>query len=125
MEERKTHDNLSQWKGEYSESKFHRTIKKVAKTAGQRVVYYAMVLYYTLKSSDVSVANKSIIMGALGYLILPTDLIPDFIPLLGFTDDLTALLACYNTIKISLTPEIKLQAERKVCELFGVCDVKE
>ena len=55
---------------------------------------------------------------ALGYLILPLDLIPDTIPVIGFTDDLTALTTAYEIVKSSITPEIEARAKAKADELF-------
>lgn len=47
-----------------------------------------------LKDENTPGKHKMIIIGALGYFILPVDLIPDFIPVAGFTDDAAALIAC-------------------------------
>lgn len=41
---------------------------------------------------------KAVIIGALAYFILPTDAIPDFLPLVGFTDDAAALTAAIGMI---------------------------
>lgn len=43
--------------------------------------------------------RSAIIIGALGYFILPLDFIPDAIPVLGFSDDLAALVAAYGYVK--------------------------
>ena len=75
-----------------------------------------MVLYCVLRCPDVPLCNRSVILGALGYFILPLDLIPDLIPALGFTDDIAALTLAYKAIQSSITPEIKARAEAKVKE---------
>ena len=68
---------------------------------------------------------KAVIAGALGYFILPIDLIPDFIPIAGYTDDLAALVwGVYCVIK-SITPEVKAQAAAKLHEWFGQFDDHE
>jgi uncharacterized membrane protein YkvA (DUF1232 family) len=95
----------------------------VAKKAGAKVVYCALLLYYVLKSSSVPTEDKLIIIGALGYFILPLDLIADFIPIAGYTDDLAALIACYKAVKNNITPEIKQQAQNKYSEWFDNSDV--
>ena len=59
------------------------------------------------------------IIGALGYLILPTDLIPDLLPAVGYADDLSALIAVFNRVKINITDEIKEKARQKTIELMG------
>lgn len=111
-------DTIKQYQDEYSESGFWHKIRKMARHAGIRVVYCAMLLYYVLKSPKVSWEQKSIILGALGYFILPIDLIPDFIPIAGFTDDLSALLAAYAATKSCITPTIRAQAKQQAYRWF-------
>ncbi|MGM9748166.1 MAG: YkvA family protein [Candidatus Cryptobacteroides sp.] len=55
----------------------------------------------------------------MGYFILPTDLIPDLIPVLGFTDDVAALTLAYKAIQASVTPEIDAKAKEKIAEWFN------
>lgn len=113
-----SNEELKKYQSVFSEPKFWDKLKKVAKSAGKKVVKMALLLYYVMQSPDVPIAQKTIIIGALGYLILPVDLIPDFIPILGFTDDATALAAALKTIKSSITPEIEAKAKAKADKLF-------
>ena len=109
---------LEKYQSKYSESKFWSKIKTIIKNAGKDLLYLALLLYYVLQSDDVSLRHKATIIGALGYLILPLDLIPDTIPVIGFTDDLTALTTAYEIVKSSITPEIEARAKAKADELF-------
>ena len=111
-------DNIEQYQGNYSESGFWDKVKKVAGKAGAKVIYVALILYYELTDPNVSPKEKAIIIGALGYFILPLDLVPDAIPVLGFTDDLAALMAAYTYVKGHLTPEVKFKAKSKLREWF-------
>ncbi|MFN9629496.1 MAG: YkvA family protein [Cyanobacteriota bacterium] len=54
------------------------------------------------------------VLAALTYLVLPTDLIPDFIPAAGFGDDMVALTALLGLCSRHITPQIKLRAQRKL-----------
>jgi uncharacterized membrane protein YkvA (DUF1232 family) len=83
-----------------------------------------LLLYYVLKSPSVSRGDKSKIYGALGYFILPLDLLPDFIPMAGYADDLSAVLWALHTVWKNITPEIKAQAAAKTREWFGDFDQK-
>ena len=62
--------------------------------------------------------HKMIIIGALGYFILPIDLIPDFIPIVGFSDDAAAIVACLKTASDNVTPEIKRKSLNKLHDWF-------
>ena len=115
-------DNIEKYQGNYSESGFWNKVKKVALKAGAKVIYVALILYYELADPNVSPKEKAIIIGALGYFILPLDLIPDAIPVLGFSDDLAALVAAYGYVKGHLTPEVKRRARKKLCEWFDIDD---
>lgn len=53
-------------------------------------------------------------LAALTYLVLPLDLIPDFIPAVGFGDDMVALTALVGLCARHITPQIKARAERKL-----------
>ena len=110
----------AEYQSEYSDSKFWNKIKELAKKAGSEVVYLALLLYYVLKSPDVPVEQKLIIIGALGYLICPLDLIPDFIPVAGYSDDAAALIAAVKMVHDSITPEIEEQARSKANSLFNL-----
>lgn len=107
----------------FSDSEFWNKLRTVAVKAGAAVVYPALVLYYVLKSDKVSLRYKLYIMGALGYLILPTDLLPDFIPFFGYADDAAAIIAAYKLVSDSVTPDIKEKAKAKSLKWFGLADV--
>ena len=72
-----------------------------------------------MKSSDVPITVKATIAGTLGYLILPMDLVSDFIPVVGYADDTTALVTVVRKCKEYITPEIENQATAKLDELLG------
>ena len=110
---------------QYEENAFWEKIKKFGRKAGFKVCYAALLLYYVLRSPDTSSKDRAKILGALGYFILPIDLIPDFIPIAGYTDDLAALVwGVYCVIK-GITPEVKASAAVKLHEWFGDFDESE
>ena len=117
--------NIEKYQDRYNEQDFIAKVTKAAKKAGIKVVYLALILYYVLKSPKVKMADKGKIWGALGYFILPIDLIPDFVPIAGYTDDLAALLWAFYSVAKNVTPEIESQARRKLHEWFGDYDEKE
>ena len=58
------------------------------------------------------------LMAALAYLIMPFDLFPDFMPLVGFSDDFVALTAVLSIWGKYMTPSIRARAETKLNKLF-------
>ena len=67
-----------------------------------------------LKDNSSNPFNIVVIVAALGYFILPTDLLADIIPVLGFTDDIAFLSFAVSTVSSFLTPEIKKKAMQKL-----------
>ncbi|MBR1803733.1 MAG: DUF1232 domain-containing protein [Muribaculaceae bacterium] len=106
----------------FNDPEMWEKLKNVAKKAGIKVVYSALVLYYLSRDPNVPKTEKLKIYGALGYFILPTDLIPDTILALGFTDDLAALAWALYSVSANITPEVEQQAEAKLREWFGDFD---
>ena len=103
----------------YSEEGFKSKMKRIGKKMGGKLLYNVYVLYCVLKSRDVPVRVKAEIIGALGYVLVPLDLIPDFIPVAGFSDDLAAVAFAVHSARGQITPEIQQQAENKVHQLIG------
>ena len=58
------------------------------------------------------------LMAALAYLIMPFDLFPDFMPVVGFSDDFVALTAVLSIWSKYMTPSIRARAEKKLNKLF-------
>ncbi|MBQ8070979.1 MAG: DUF1232 domain-containing protein [Bacteroidales bacterium] len=118
-------EDLTKYEKHYSDNEFWKKLKVVARKAGLKVVYAALLLVYVVKSPLTSKKDKGKILGALGYFILPIDVIPDWIPVAGYTDDLAALTWAIYSVAKNVTPEVKQQAKAKLKELFGEYDEKD
>ncbi|MFJ7726800.1 YkvA family protein [Neobacillus sp. NPDC097160] len=103
----------------FSDEKFWNKLKKFGKKAGSSVVYAVLLLYFTLQKPEVPVKAKTIIIGALGYFILPFDLIPDFAVGVGYTDDLGALGVALFQVAMYIDDDIKNKAKEKLKDWFG------
>ncbi|KGP72734.1 YkvA family protein [Pontibacillus yanchengensis] len=103
----------------FSKEKFWSKLQLFAKKAGHSVVYAALLLYFTLQKDDLPVWVRTTIIGALGYFILPFDLIPDFAAGVGFTDDLGALGAALLQVAMYIDEEVKMKAKEKLQIWFG------
>jgi uncharacterized membrane protein YkvA (DUF1232 family) len=103
----------------YSESRFWDKLKRYAKAAGSEVIEKALWLYYASQRPETPVWARSVIFGALAYFILPTDAIPDLIPLVGYSDDLGALAAAIGMVSLYISDDVKEKTRRKMSEWFG------
>ena len=109
----------------FSASDFADKSAKIAQRAGAKLVYAALILYYTLQSEKVSKADKALIIGALGYLISPLDAIPDAIPIVGLTDDVGVLIYVLRKVWVNVEPEIKDRAKERLTKWFDEDEMKE
>lgn len=108
----------------FTSGEFLEKISKIAKRAGAKLVYVSLILYYTLQSDKVSIKDKAIIVGALGYLISPLDVVPDAIPIIGLGDDLAVLLYVLNKVG-NVSEEIKEKAKAKLVKWFDDDEMEE
>ena len=109
----------------YSEEGLWNKIKKYSKKAGSSVVYAVLLLYFVMKKEEVPKKEKALILGALGYFILPFDLIPDVILGVGYVDDLGALIAALVRVSMYIDADIKKQAKDKLQDWFGDADTSD
>ncbi|MBP5776081.1 MAG: DUF1232 domain-containing protein [Prevotella sp.] len=109
----------------FSQSEFVEKISRIAKRAGAKLVYAALILYYTLQSDHVSKTDKAIIIGALGYMISPLDVIPDAIPIAGLTDDFAVLMYVLKKVWTDIDPSIVEQAKEKLSKWFDTEEIDE
>jgi len=74
----------------------------------------ALALYYALKDPRVPFFAKTIIIFVVGYALSPVDLIPDFVPVLGYLDDLI-IVPLGIALALKMIPkEILVECREKV-----------
>lgn len=117
--------DFMQYSNKFSKGEFLEKISRVAKRAGAKLVYSALILYYTLQSDQVSVKDKAIIIGALGYLISPLDVVPDAIPIVGLGDDLSVLVYVLQKVWGDVSDDIKQKAKEKLSKWFDDDEILE
>lgn len=110
--------NENQLSQEYSDERFWLKLKNYAVKAGKDVITKALTIYCTLQDKDTPKWAKSIIIGALGYFILPMDAIPDWLPGGGFADDYGALAAAIGMVAMHIKPEHAEKAQQMLNKLF-------
>jgi len=117
--------DFMKYSNKFTQKDFVEKISRIAKRAGSKLVYAALILYYTLQSDKVSKADKAIIIGALGYMISPLDVIPDAIPIAGLTDDLAVLLYVLKKVWSGIDPEIIAKARERLSKWFDEEEINE
>lgn len=103
----------------YRKSSFWAKIKRYATSAGREVIEKALTLYYCSVDPDTPAWAKTVIIGALGYFIVPLDAIPDVIPIAGYGDDLSGLASALAVVAVHVKPEHKKKAREKLTVWFG------
>ena len=115
--------DFMKYKDTFSTTGFVEKISRIAKRAGVKLVYVALLLYYTLESDKVSIKDKAIIIGALGYLISPLDVVPDAIPIAGLGDDLAVLIYVLHKVWGDVSEEVKNKARAKLSMWFDTDEI--
>ena len=70
-------------------------------------------LYYAYRDPGTGILPKMILVFTLGYALSPIDLIPDFIPVIGYLDDLI-MIPVLIKLSIKLIPEeVMLRSREK------------
>jgi len=71
-----------------------------------------LAIYYAYQNPGTGILPKIIIFITLGYALSPIDLIPDFIPVLGYLDDLIIIPALIS-LSLKLIPKKIMDASRE------------
>ncbi|MCY7009177.1 DUF1232 domain-containing protein [Fusobacterium simiae] len=104
----------------FTDGKFWEKMKEVAKKIGLKTTSYALILYYVLKKDEVPLTDKMLITGCLGYFILPFDLVPDLIPVVGYSDDVAGMIFAVKRCMNYVDDEIKENVSNKLISWFNV-----
>ena len=86
-----------------------------------RLPTYARVVWGLARDPRTPIGLKAILAAALAYVVLPVDLIPDVIPILGQADDLTVLLLVLDLFIQNAPPEVR--AEHSARAKNGTADL--
>ncbi|MCJ7688564.1 MAG: YkvA family protein [Clostridiaceae bacterium] len=94
-------------------------IVKVSQKAGINVVYAGLLLFYVLQKPFVPKWAKATITSALSYFIFPVDVIPDFTPAIGYSDDLGVLALAIAAVTMFIDDKVKQKSKAKLKSWFG------
>ena len=102
-------EDYSAYAKHYSEGGFWGAIRKNA----DKIPFLrdALGMFYCLKDPETPLWVKGLIVGALGYFILPLDVVPDFLPVLGWLDDAGVIAGVLATIRGQVREKHWLEAD--------------
>jgi uncharacterized membrane protein YkvA (DUF1232 family) len=97
-----------------------RFLDKARRTLG-RVPFLeqACAAYYCALDPGTPRHVKAVLIGALAYFIMPVDMVPDILALLGYTDDAAVFWAAWRTVATHLDDSHRERARRLVASLRG------
>lgn len=73
--------------------------------------------YYCAFDRNTPLHVKAALIATLAYFVLPTDLIPDFLPGLGYADDAASLAATLRLVASHILPEHRAAAAQALQNL--------
>lgn len=111
--------NINKYAKSFKEKDFIPSVKNKIKSLSAPLVYTALLMFYAFRSDKTPSWAKKIIMGMLGYLITPIDILPDLTPVVGYTDDLGILSFGIVTIACYITKDIKSLSKEKTIKWLG------
>ena len=86
---------------------------KVRRTLGQvQFIEDALAAYYCAIDPKTPRWVQAVLFGALAYFILPSDVIPDFIAALGYTDDAAIMFAALKAVQAHMGESHRERARR-------------
>ncbi|MDG2081875.1 MAG: YkvA family protein [Bacteroidales bacterium] len=107
-------DNMHEYIKHYDESELKSFLRSYGKKLGNTVVLYALIILTLISDSRVPLKLRVMLTASAGYLLLPADLISDFLPIIGFTDDIAFLTYVMSSANDYITPEVKEEARGKM-----------
>ena len=111
--------NVDKYKDNYSESGLFSKITGSIKKAGLGLIYKALQLFYVAQNPNVPMKIRAAIIAPLGYFISPIDLIPDIMPLVGFTDDTAVIAGAMLIAQFYINDDVRQRAKDTIKKLFG------
>jgi uncharacterized membrane protein YkvA (DUF1232 family) len=71
----------------------------------------ALSVWWAARDPETPTAAKGMMLAALAYFVLPTDAIPDILPVIGFTDDAAVIAALVAILGKTVKPRHKEAAQ--------------
>jgi uncharacterized membrane protein YkvA (DUF1232 family) len=77
-----------------------------------------LTAYYCAFDRETPLQVKAALLGALAYFVLPFDLVPDMLPVLGFADDAAILATAIRMVATHIRPAHRAAARRALARIL-------
>jgi uncharacterized membrane protein YkvA (DUF1232 family) len=77
----------------------------------------ALAGYYCAFDPATPTRVRGVLIAALAYFVVPADMIPDFVPALGFTDDAAVILGTLQMVTAHIQPRHREAAQKALADL--------
>ncbi len=104
---------MAKWRSGKNEARVRKDFWPKLRRVLRRIPFASELLaaYYCAMDPQTPLSAKAVLLGALAYFIVPVDMVPDFIALLGFTDDWAVLVMAIGQVQKHVRPEHRERAE--------------
>ena len=122
-----THSGAEDWRRPFSKSEMEAARRALRDEEGLLAEVLALVrklarqlpfaedvlaVYHCVRDPATSFRVRFTLLAALAYFVMPIDAVPDFMPVLGFTDDAAVIAAAIASVRGAILPEHREQARR-------------
>lgn len=116
-------DIWKKYQTKFREFNFLLFLKRKFKSLSIQLVYKSLLMFYAFKRKETPYWAKNVVLGTLGYVLTPIDMLPDLTPLIGYTDDVSVL--SYGLVMIScyINQEVRDKALSGTKNLYGEFDL--
>lgn len=104
------------YRQDYSDEAFWQKIRTLPRNAGRTVLEQALLLFALLTGPQTPAWAKTAILAALGYLVCPIDAVPDFLPGIGYGDDLAVMAALLAELASLIDDDVRRRARELMPE---------
>lgn len=105
-----------------NDTDFWQKLNRFAYKAGHELVEKALWLYYASKRPETPIWARTVIVGALAYFVIPIDAVPDYIPGVGYSDDLAVLAAAVGAVIMHINDDVKYKTTSVLSSWFKHSD---
>ncbi len=107
------------YQDKYSNKGLWGKLKNNFSKVSTNTIEKVLTMYYAFRDEETPTWAKTVIAGALGYFIFPIDAVPDIIPALGYTDDISILIAAIAALGFNIKDKHKNKAQEVISNWYA------